>query len=146
MIVTTGGRSTRSLVGVLVDRLVVAVVVGVDDLDLLAERLGEDEDRLVGQRLGERRHLAHAHQLLDDLGDRDAEVLGDVLDGRAGVDPDDVGRALRGRVERRSAVVAEAPRRPRRRRDAAAGGARRRDRRDHRGRRDRRDGARPASR
>ena len=97
MIVTTGGRSTRSLVVVLEGRLVVDVVAGVDDLDLLVELVGEDLDRVVGQRLGERRHLAERHQLLDDLGHRDAEVLGDVLDGRAGVDPDDVGARLRAR-------------------------------------------------
>ena len=41
-----------------------------DDLDLLAELLGQDQDRLVGERLRERDHLAHAHELLDDLGDR----------------------------------------------------------------------------
>ena len=68
----------------------VDVVGRVDDLDLLVELVGEDLDRLVGQRLRERRHLAERHQLLDDLRAPDAEVLGDVLDGRAGADPDDV--------------------------------------------------------
>ena len=70
MIVTTGGRSTRSLLGVLELGLGLDVVGGVDDLDLLVELVGEHLDRLVGQRLGERRHLAELHQLLDDLGDR----------------------------------------------------------------------------
>src|SRR4051795_5942266 len=86
--------------------------VGVDDLDLLVERLGEDGDRLVGERLRERDHLAHQHQLLDDLGHRDAEVLGDVLDRRAGVDPDDVGTAGGLLVQRRGGLgehVATAP-------------------------------------
>ena len=87
MIVTTGGRSTRSSSASSNDRLGVDLVGGVDDLDLLVELVGEDLDRLVGQRLRERRHLAERHELLDDLGHRDAEVLGDVLDGRAGVDP-----------------------------------------------------------
>ena len=81
---------------------------GVDDLHFLAELLGDDADGVVGQRLRERRHLAHAHELLDDLGDGDAEVLGDVLDGRAGVDLDDVGARLRALVERRDRVVVRA--------------------------------------
>ena len=104
MIVTTGGRSSEVLLGVLERRLDLDLVGGVDDLDLLVELVGEDLDRLVGERLGERRHLAQAHQLLDDLGHRDAEVLGDVLDGRAGVDPDRVGaRSTAAAVDRRRA-------------------------------------------
>ena len=69
---------------------VVLLVGDVDDLDLLVELVGEDLDRVVGQRLGERGHLPQLHELLDDLGDGDAQVLGDVLDRRAGVDLDDV--------------------------------------------------------
>src|SRR3954471_15978448 len=92
------------LVGVLEGRLVVDGVVGVDDLDLLLERLGEHADGLVGERLGQRDHLAHHHQLLDDLGHRDAEVLGDVLDRRARVDPDDVGARRRLLVQRRGGL------------------------------------------
>ena len=79
------------LVGVVEDGLLVDVVRGVDDLDLLVELVGEDLDRVVGERLGEGGHLPQLHQLLDDLGDRDGEVLGDVLDRRAGVDLDRVG-------------------------------------------------------
>ncbi len=86
------------LLGVLEDRLELHVVGGVDDLDLLAELLGEHLDRLVGERLRERRHLPQAHQLLDHFGHRHAEVLGDVLDGRAGVDAHKVGVADRGGV------------------------------------------------
>src|SRR3954454_1360964 len=113
MIVTTGGGSARVLLVVLERRLVVLGVAGADDLDLLVERLGEDADRLVGERLGERDHLAHAHELLDDLGHRDAEVLGDVLDRRARVDADDVGPRRRLLIQRRGLlgqdVAAAAP-------------------------------------
>ena len=70
MIVTTGGRGYEVLVGVVVLGLGVGVVGRRDDLDLLVELVGEDLDRVVGQRLRERRHLAQAHQLLDDLGHR----------------------------------------------------------------------------
>ena len=56
------------------------------------------------------------HQLLDDLGDRDAEVLGDVLDRRAGVDPDRVGRASAGRRRDAAATSSSDVRRRRRRR------------------------------
>ena len=93
---------------------------GVDDLDFLAELLGDDADGVVGQRLRERRHLAHAHELLDDLGDGHAEVLGDVLDGRAGVDLDDVGARLRALV---SGVIVSSYV-PRRRRPRPRGGRR----------------------
>ena len=118
MIVTTGGRAHELLVGVLEDGLADQLVGGVDDLDVLVELGREHADRLVGERLRERRHLAEAHQLADHLGHGDAEVLGDVLDGRAGVDPDQVGRAARGLVDRRDGVVvgaaaaASAARRP----------------------------------
>ena len=70
MIVTTGGRAIELVVVVLEVRLLLDLVGGVDDLDLALELGGEQLDRLVGQRLRERRHLAHAHQLLDDLGGR----------------------------------------------------------------------------
>ena len=71
------------LLGVLEHRLDLDVVGGVDDLDLLVELVGQHLDRVVGERLRERRHLAERHQLLDHLGHRHAEVLGDVLDRRA---------------------------------------------------------------
>ena len=117
MIVTTGGRGSSSLVLVVEDGLADQLVGGVHDLDLLAELGGEHADRLVGQRLRQRRHLAEAHQLADHLGHGDAEVLGDALDRRAGVDPDQVGRAARGLVDRRHGVVvgaAPTPSAPRR--------------------------------
>ena len=93
------------LLGVLEDRLDLDVVGGVDDLDLLVELVGEHLDRVVGERLRERRHLAQRHQLLDHLGHRHAEVLGDVLDGRAGVDADQVGGLHRGGVDRGDRLV-----------------------------------------
>ena len=104
------------LVGVVELRLGVDLVGGVDDLDLLVELVREHLDRVVGQRLGERRHLAQLHQLLDHLGHGDAEVLGDVLDRRARVDLDDVGLedrdVLRDRLRVRAAPApSAAPRR-----------------------------------
>ncbi len=71
------------LLGILEHRLHFHVVGGVDDLDLLAQLLRDNLDRVVGERLRERRHLPQAHQLLDHLRHRHAEVLGDVLDGGA---------------------------------------------------------------
>ena len=88
----TGGRSTQRVLRVLVGLLdLLDVVGGADDRDLLLEGVGQDLDRLVGQRLRERRHLAQLHQLLDDLGGAEAERLRDLLDGGAGVD---LGRQL----------------------------------------------------
>ena len=109
MIVTTGGRSTRSSAASVELGLLVDVVGRVDDLDLLVELVGEDLDRVVGERLGERGHLPQLHQLLDDLGDRHAEVLGDVLDRRAGVDADRVGLEARLVLRDRLDVGATAP-------------------------------------
>ena len=104
MIVTTGGRVDELLVGVL-ELGLVDVVGGVDDLDALLEVLGQHLDRLVGERLGQRRHLTERHQVADDLRHGDAEVLGDVLDRRARVDPDQVGRLERPGIDRRHGVV-----------------------------------------
>ena len=70
MIVTTGGARLEVLVGVLELGLGVRLVGRVDDLDLLVELVREHLDGVVGQRLGERGHLAQLHQLLDDLRDR----------------------------------------------------------------------------
>ena len=146
MITTTGGRVVELVGGVVVVDDLLDLVGGVDDLDLLLELVGEDLDRLVGQRLGERRHLAERHELLDDLRRADAEVLGDVLDGRPGADPGDVGALVRVLGDRRgdlfedlAAAAAAAARRA-----AHAGRRDRRGRRGHPGHRDR--GARPASR
>ena len=52
----------------------------------LSKLVGQHLDRVVGERLRERGHLAELHQLLDHLGSAEAERLGDLLDGGAGVD------------------------------------------------------------
>ena len=146
MMVTTGGRDDEVLVGVVEGRLGVRLVGRADDLDLLVELVRQHLDGVVGERLGERGHLAQLHELLDDLRDGDAEVLRDVLDRRAGVDLDDVGLedgdVLRHRLRVGAAPPpAAAPRRAPLRAAArtAAGAA-------ARARRGRPCGARPASR
>ena len=84
-------RAGLEIVVVVLERRVrVRVLGGRDDLDLLLELVGDHLNGVVGQRLGERRHLAKAHQLPDDFRHGHAEVLRDVLDGRPGVDADDV--------------------------------------------------------
>ena len=114
MIVTTGRPRLQLLLGVLVDDLLRLVLGRAHDLDLLVELVGEDLDRLVGQRLGERRHLAELHQLLDHLGAREAERLGHLAHGGAGVDLEDLrlvlddGRLLGRLVEERAAAAATA--------------------------------------
>jgi hypothetical protein len=86
-----GRARDEILVGVLERRLGVRLVGRVDDLDLLVELVRQHLDGVVAQRLRERGHLPQLHELLDDLGDGDAEVLRDVLDRGPGVDLDDVG-------------------------------------------------------
>src|SRR6185312_10923081 len=73
--------------------------------DLLVEFVGEHLDRVIREGLRERGHLAEHHQLLDDLRYGHAQVLGDVLDGRSRVDPDQVGGLHRGGVDRRDRLV-----------------------------------------
>ena len=138
MIVTTGGRSSSSSSSSSKTGSPTSSSAAWTISISLPNSVGEHADRLVGERLRERRHLAEAHQLADHLGHRDAEVLGDVLDRRAGVDPDQVGRAARGLVDRRDGVVvgaaaaAAAPRRAAHRlRGGAAGLAARGLRVDH---------------
>ena len=65
------------------DDLRLLVVGGVLDRDLAPDLGGDQLDLLVGQRLRRRAHLAEAHQDLDDLGHRDAERAGEILDGDA---------------------------------------------------------------
>ena len=84
MIVITGGRSiSSSSVSSKAGSSSTSSVAPID-LDLLVEGLGQHLDRLVGERLGERGHLAQLHQLLDHLGRAQLERLGDLLDGGAG--------------------------------------------------------------
>ena len=117
------------LVGVVVLDLDIGVVAQRDDLDRLVERVGDGLDLLIGQRLGDHRQHAHGHELLDDVRNRDAEVLGDVLDRRAGVDPDRVdprqligGQHVRRVRHRRAAATPTATRRTLRRRAGARAG------------------------
>ena len=92
MIVITGGRSISSSAE--------SVYSGSGSTSSSAEMMStflskpsaEHLDGLVGERLRQRRHLAELHQLLDHLGGRQLERLGDLLDRRAGADLD--GRIL----------------------------------------------------
>ena len=83
------------LVGVVEHRIGDLLVLGVDDLDLLAELGRQHLDRLVRQRLRLASSSRPAPSASSSPRARDVEVLGDVLDGRAGVDLD------RRRVRRR---------------------------------------------
>ena len=56
------------------------LVLGVHDLDLALEVVGEDGDGLVGERLRDGHHLAVAHHRPDDVAGRDAQELGDLFD------------------------------------------------------------------
>ena len=76
----------RDLLGLLVGR--------VADLDLALELAADQLDRLVAQRLRDLHHLVRRHQERDDLGRRDAELLGEILDGDPGRDADGPGRNL----------------------------------------------------
>src|SRR3954451_15022071 len=77
-----------SLVVLLLDRGLDLLLGGGDDLDLAVELLRDRLDGLVGECLGEGRHLALLHQRLDHLGAGQAQALGDLTDGGAGVDLD----------------------------------------------------------
>ena len=105
MIVTTGGRSTRSSSASSKTGSASTSSAAWTISTSLPNSSARICDGVVGQRLGERRHLAEHHQLLDDLGDGDAHRLGDVLDGRAGVDADEIGVRRGGLVERAHGVV-----------------------------------------
>ncbi len=119
-------RRTRDevLVGVGELRLLGLLVGGGDDLQLAVVLVGDRPDRLVGQGLGERRHLAHHHQFFDHLGRGQAQRLGDLAHGGAGVDLGRLGLGRRLRLGRRllqqrtAAATAAAARRALRRRTA----------------------------
>ena len=121
------------LVGVGELRLLGLLVGGGDDLQLAVVLVGDRPHRLVGEGLGQRRHLAHRHQFFDHLGRGQAERLGDLAHGGAGVDLGRLGLDRRRRTHRRlleqrpAAAAAAAARRALRRRAAhlvAAGGLR----------------------
>ena len=97
---------------------------GRDDLDLAVVLVGDRHHRVVGEGLGQGRHLPHHHQLLDQLGRTQAEQFGEVAHGDAGVD---LGRLGLGRVgrdrgrlleQRTAAAASTAARRPLGRRSA----------------------------
>ena len=95
------GRPGRQIVGVvLVDLGLELLLVGVLDLDLPLRLGGDEHDRLVGERLRDGDHLADVHHDLDDLGHRDAERRGQLLDGRARVHLDWAGLRRRGLLRR----------------------------------------------
>src|SRR5829696_6952724 len=56
-------------------------LAGVDDLDVGADLLGEQGDRLVRHGLGGGQHLAHLHEHADQVAGGLAEAVGQVLDG-----------------------------------------------------------------
>ena len=93
-------RGSRNEVGlvVLVLRRLELLLGRVLDRDLALD-LGRDQlDLLVGERLGRGAHLAERHEDLDQLGHRDAERGGEVLDGRARLDDRGPGRRSDGRL------------------------------------------------
>ncbi len=105
MIVTTGGRSTRSSSASSNTGSTSTSSAAWTISICLSNSSASTWIGVVGERLRERRHLAEHHQLLDHLGDRHAEVLGDVLDRGAGVDADQVRRLHRGGVDRGDRLV-----------------------------------------
>ena len=94
MMVTTGGRDWSDVRLVLERDLLGLLVGGVPDLDLALELAADQLDRLVAQRLRDLHHLVRRHQERDDLGRRDAELLGEILDGDPRRDADGPGRNL----------------------------------------------------
>ena len=77
-------RLVDALVGLLVD----LVLDRPDDLDRPAQLLGDQLDGVVGKGLGGGDHLAGHEQGLDDLRGRGPEAVGQLLGGRALMDPD----------------------------------------------------------
>jgi len=107
--------------GVLEGGLLGLLFGGGDDLDLAVEFVGDRPHGLVAERLRQRRHLPHRHQLLDHLGASEAEQLPDLAYGGTGRDLDrlrldDLRRASRRLLQKRSAAASSAaPGRPGRR-------------------------------
>jgi hypothetical protein len=106
------GRSGREigrvvLVGLGLELLLVRVL----DLDFALELCPDELDRVVGQRLRDRDHLADAHHDLDDLGHRHAERGRELLHRRPRVDRDGA-RRLGRRLLRRSLLLLTVARRP----------------------------------
>src|SRR6266511_1424571 len=106
------GTRLEVLLGVLELRLLLDLLGGVDDLDLAIEAFCDHLDHLVRQRLGQGRHLAELHQLLDHLGTAEVERLGDLAHGGAGLNLRglglDLGRPLDRLLEQRAPAPAAA--------------------------------------
>src|SRR5215211_7307917 len=89
-------------------------LAGVDDLDVGADLLGQQGDRLVGHRLGGGQHLAHLHEHADQVAGGLAEAVGQVLDGDPAGHADqalhrDVGVGLDGRSPHGLELLATTP-------------------------------------
>ena len=95
MIVTTGGRSLSSSAESSKVTSSASSSAAWLDRDLTLELAADQLDGLVAQRLRDLHHLVRRHQERDDLRRRDAELLGEVLDGDPGWDLDGTGRHLR---------------------------------------------------
>jgi hypothetical protein len=109
------GRARDEVLGlVLVDLGLELLLVGVLDLHLALELGGDELDRVVGERLRDRDHLADVQHDLDDLRHGHAQRRRKLLDGRAGVHDRRPGRcggsrllgALLGCLARGSRVLA----------------------------------------
>ena len=76
-------RRPRDKIGgiVVVGDLLVVLVGGVLDRDLPLQLSRQQLHGVVGQRHGQRHHLPQPHHHRDDAGGRDAEGLGQILDG-----------------------------------------------------------------
>ena len=79
--------------GIVFDHDVVDLFLGTLDRDGALKLGGNQLDCIVGQRLRDRDELAKAHHHLDDLGCRDAKLLGVLLDGHTTRHRDGAGRA-----------------------------------------------------
>ncbi len=88
------------LLGVLEGLGLCVLVRGVLDDHLSPDLCRDQLDRLVGERLRDRDHLAESHHDLDDLGNGDAERSREILDADAGLDRDGSGRGCDWRLTR----------------------------------------------
>ena len=84
------------------------LVLGADDLHVEAEVLAEQQQRLVGARLGRRHHLAQVEHLLDERTRVGVDLVGEVGQRRAARQPDHLALTARGaRAHRRRGQVVE---------------------------------------
>ena len=84
------------------------LVLGADDLHVEAEVLAEQQQRLVGARLGRRHHLAQVEHLLDERARVGVDLVGEVGERRTTRQPDRLALTARGtRAHRRRGQVVE---------------------------------------